>query len=340
MLHMLSPMARKRLILHIGMHKTGTTTIQRFFSRNRWLLRKMGVCYPESRGPDGRLLPKHNTIFSAISHQADRGEVHPALGPVADLVKDVADQINQAPGHVGVISAEGFSGERPVFSRALAPLASEFDVSIVIFLRRRDLWVESFYKQMVLNSDVREARPFAEFLSANSTVRHMNYLRILSWWADAFGPEALKVGIFEPNQSNETLVRQFLRLSDLSTRLSLLPFAAGHANQSLSAEATSLIRMANERGLFLPKNITRKLDATLKRSSPGFFTLGQRQALVSRYQEDDIEILKGFCVSNRTSLFMSKPQSTESRMTEWREFHDDSEEFATLTHLASAAKTG
>lgn len=333
---MLELMTRKRLILHIGMHKTGSTTIQRFFARNRWLLRRLGVCYPESRGPDGRLLPKHNSIFSAISHQADRGEIHPQLGPVADLVIDAAEQINRAPGQVGVISAEGFSGERPVFARALAPLASEFDVTVVMFLRRRDLWVESFYKQMVLNRDVREKRPFAEFLSAASTVRHMNYLRILSWWADAFGPEALRIGVFEPDQSDETPVRQFLRLSDLPQRYALLPYASGHANPSLSAEAASLIRIANEKGLDLPKNAGRQLDLAISSTSPCFFTFAQRLALNSRYLADDKEILRGFFDADRPSLFMSTPQSTESRMTEWREFHDDSEEVAILTNMASA----
>ncbi|MGB0506128.1 MAG: hypothetical protein ACPGGK_08010, partial [Pikeienuella sp.] len=287
-------MNRKRLILHIGMHKTGSTTIQRFFARNRWLLRRLGICYPESRGIDGRLLPKHNAIFSAISHQADKGEVHPQLGPVADLVMDAADQINRSPGRVGVISAEGFSGERPVFARALAPLASEFDVSVVILLRRRDLWVESFYKQMVLNQDVREARPFAEFLSAPSTVRHMNYLRILSWWSDAFGPEAINVGVFEPDRSTETLVRQFLKLADLPLQLSLLPYATGHTNPSLSAEAASLIRFANSKGMVLPKDVKSRLEVTLPEQSPYFFTLAQRLALNSRYQADDEGILNTF----------------------------------------------
>ena len=113
-------LAKKRLILHIGMHKTGTSSVQRYFSRNRMILWRMGMCYPPSKGPDERAQPKHNAIFAAISHEVDFGAPHPLLGPASEVINRTADAVDAAPGQIGVISAEGLSGERPVFARAMA----------------------------------------------------------------------------------------------------------------------------------------------------------------------------------------------------------------------------
>ena len=64
---------RKRLVIHIGMHKTGSTTIQRFLSRNRLVLRLAGVLYPESCGADGRRTT--TTAAHGVVRGAARGEL-------------------------------------------------------------------------------------------------------------------------------------------------------------------------------------------------------------------------------------------------------------------------
>ena len=102
---------KKRLIIHIGMHKTGTSSVQRYFARNRTILRRMGVCYPKSTGADGESQPKHAALFDAISHEADFGATHTVLGSSANEINRIAAEIEAAPGNLGVLSAEGLSGE-------------------------------------------------------------------------------------------------------------------------------------------------------------------------------------------------------------------------------------
>ena len=108
---------RKRLILHIGMHKTGSSSIQHFLSRNRLALAAAGVLYPRSVGPDGRRQPKHNAIFSAISHEIDHGAPHPVLGPSSEVIDAMARRIAVSRAKTAILSAEGFSGENPAFAR-------------------------------------------------------------------------------------------------------------------------------------------------------------------------------------------------------------------------------
>jgi len=60
---------KPRLVLHIGMHKTGTTSLQWFFVLNRLLLHLWGIDYPRAYGADGRRLAAHNDLFHAISRE-------------------------------------------------------------------------------------------------------------------------------------------------------------------------------------------------------------------------------------------------------------------------------
>lgn len=224
-------MARKRLIIHIGMHKTGSTSIQRFLSRNRLALRLAGVLYPTSYGADGRREPKHNALFSAISHEADFGAPHPDLGPSNDMIAEVGDSFARSRAQTAILSAEGFSGEKPAFARALAPLGRRFDTRIVVYLRRPDQWVESFYRQMILSSEVREARPLNAFLASAETRAHLDYCRMLGWWAAEFGANAI-VAMPYRNGADGELLQSFLAAAAISRHFALLPHSRARLNRT------------------------------------------------------------------------------------------------------------
>lgn len=276
-------LAKKRLILHIGMHKTGTSSVQRFFSRNRMMLRRMGVCYPPSIGPDGRAQPKHNAIFAAISHEADFGAPHPSLGPAHRVIDRTADAIDAAPGQIGVISAEGLSGERPVFAKAMAPLAERFDLHIAIFLRRQDHWVESFYKQMVLNRDVRESRPFHSFVAAETTQAHMQYHQIINWWDQAIRPDRVHIFAAQPGGPQRPLIRLF-HLAGIGHRFRWLPFANVHENPSPGIAAVEVVRHCNELGLDAPRHAAEQIEAKLGRGTGRYLADAERAELIAHHQ--------------------------------------------------------
>lgn len=233
--------SKPRLVLHIGMHKTGSTSLQRFFVRNRWLLRVLGIDYPDARGPDGRHLPKHNDLFLAISHEKDKqGAPHPILGGSAARIRALEDKLQ--PGKITVISAEGLSGQNKAFAKAFAPLAKVADVRVVCYLRRQDDWINSFYKQMVLSREVRETHTFEEFLNMPRTRRHLDYSTMLRWWADAFGTENIRVLIYPPRQS---ILAEFLSAAGLPSMLRHLPYSNCIQNTARPAAYIERVRQAN-----------------------------------------------------------------------------------------------
>ncbi|MFN3262406.1 MAG: hypothetical protein ACE37J_17815 [Pikeienuella sp.] len=223
---------RPRLVIHIGMHKTGSSSIQHYLSRNRRLLRLLGVLYPDSIGADGRRQPKHAALFDAISHEADHGRPHPAYGPSAALVETLARRIETSGARVAVLSAEGFSGPKPDFARALAPLAARFDARVVVFLRRPDLWAESFHRQMVMSRQVREARPLRTFLASPEMQAHLDWPRIIGWWREAFGAGAVRILAFAPGAGGPAPARAFAAAASLPRPCLLLPHLGAHRNKA------------------------------------------------------------------------------------------------------------
>ncbi len=224
-----------RLVLHIGMHKTGTSSIQRFFSRNRRLLGLLGISYPVVRGPNGRWLSKQTDLFEAISHEKDFGSPHPFFGGSAGVVARLNTRI--ADTDVTVISAEGLSGEFPDFAIKCKALQAS-SVRVVVSLRPQADWVQSFYRQMVLSRDVAERRVFPAFLDDPDTRAHLDYEALLDRWAEAFGADNLRVLQYPPKQA---LLSGFLQAADLDTRLRWLPYGRAHANRSNSPDEVSAL---------------------------------------------------------------------------------------------------
>lgn len=288
---------KKRLILHIGMHKTGSSSIQRFFSRNRTVLRRLGIVYPDCYGTDGRRQPKHNTLFTAISHEADFGAPHPELGPSAGLIDALGDQIEAAPGRCAVVSAEGFSGERPVFAAALAPWAERFDVDVIMFVRRQDLWVESFYKQMVMSREVRLTDTFTDFLNRPETQAHMDYAAIASWWGERF-KGSVRIAPFEPAIDRSPPLNLFLTTADLSPWLRALPFARARENPAPPKPQIEALRKQNalEAGLaFKPNHDAGEGAEYLNTSS--------RMTLLKPYDKGNRQLLSWVRSSSDEQLF-------------------------------------
>ncbi len=210
------------LILHIGMHKTGSSALQRFFRVNRLALWLAGVSYPEARAPDGRALPKQNDLFLALSHERDHGRPHAAYGPSAALVARLGKLARRRR---VLVSAEGLSGEWPGFAAAFAPLRGL--ARVVVFVRAQADWAPSFYRQLALRGDPPERRPFEAWMDDPATRAHLDYAAILGWWGDALGDEAVRVVPYPPA---EGLVPSFLAAAGLPAGLAWLPRARARVN--------------------------------------------------------------------------------------------------------------
>lgn len=230
---------RKRIILHVGTQKTGSTSLQAVFRNNDKALRDVGVVYP---GPDmDRRLgigANHRAYFCALtdsfhatSGMSDLGECRSALDAAVDLLR------TDAAVHTLLISHEALarranSVERPI----LRAWAKEFDVNVVVYVRPLREWVESFYSQTVWN----RAKGGDGSALRSPTRRLMKSIgrslpsSIHDGYMKAMGAGTVELRSFGERRRNDDLVRHFIDASipDVAAIYDTLKLGSGHQNAS------------------------------------------------------------------------------------------------------------
>ena len=189
---------RRRVYLHIGQTKTATTTLQAFCSANRAWLRERGVDYPEPP-PGHAVRMKHHHLVESL--QAPAAEARGAW----DLLRR---QIDDSPCERILLSDEVFwhlearhADQRPVAAGWIAEQLAGCEVELLCYLRRQDLWIESWFGQMALGGVNSTSRlPLPEFVALHERIGLLDYAAVLADWASAFRGAQIKVRAFEPAQ--------------------------------------------------------------------------------------------------------------------------------------------
>ncbi|MEP6967593.1 MAG: hypothetical protein ABI906_05895 [Pseudomonadota bacterium] len=206
------------MILHLGLSKTGTTSIQGFFRRNPDALAAAGIVYPRV----GAAMPDH-PAFQPSALRPDLGDEtnHVALArEISGRHKNTGDasvdtplwsaafrQIEDSGAHTAIVSYENFS-VRPTEYRFddIAYHLSEFDVTGIIYLRCQENWAISLYGQKVKGIG-RFTKTFSEYIP--SLRSRLIYSRILDTIRGHFPLDRLVVGNFD-QAARSGLLEDFL----------------------------------------------------------------------------------------------------------------------------------
>lgn len=173
--------------VHIGVPKTGSTAIQRFATDNRVRLRALGVLYPETalRG-----FGHHDLAFLLDGGYPEWAT--PQNEPLEAFATALAAECEGFDGDVLLSSEDFYLVPQPAALAQLlhdVGLTADRNLQIVVYLRRQDDLLVSWYNQMV------KAQGFTgTFTEALQTSTWMGeYDTQLARWADAFGAERLVV---------------------------------------------------------------------------------------------------------------------------------------------------
>lgn len=299
-------MSEKKLFIHIGTQKTGTTTIQSILSKNNKKLLKEGICYL------GR--------FAELAR-----EIRVIKKPDSVLANKLREQVNarltasrNKDAQTYVISNEKFSGEKMDSYRnaeAIARLLKEtfeafsFDIKIIVFLRRQDEYIESTYAQRIYSGSSLSFNEFMEHFDENDF--HWN--DFVNRYAEVFGKENILVHPFDRKYlpKKESLIQTIGE--DIGS--TFLQNYSGKIvkNKSFSRGALEISRITNQ---YLNKQEMRQFRDILKNSDLDgrkciFFSSKERVNFLKIYEKSNHEVAAHYLNTSDDELF-SSPKNLEN----------------------------
>ncbi|SDY47533.1 hypothetical protein SAMN05444004_101531 [Jannaschia faecimaris] len=174
-----------RLIVHAGIHKTGTTTLQKTLHANRTALQRQGILYPETG-----LLAKPNTWghhdLAYALRNADRGrDIWTALRAEADGTGQGTVVVSSE--ELSLLPFPRLPGMAPY--KIIAECFSGWDITLLCYLRPQADVVASLYNHQV--KSVGEAGDVFDFLPRVS--QRLEYANYLNLAAAGLGVDAIRV---------------------------------------------------------------------------------------------------------------------------------------------------
>ncbi|MFO7534656.1 MAG: hypothetical protein R6X19_03065 [Kiritimatiellia bacterium] len=296
-------MTPRRLYIHIGHPKTGTTSIQTFLLENRDALRAEGILVPRA----GVLEGAHHGLsrnWYAIRSREDRSEIE---------IQSLRREAEAAPCPVVVLSSEAFIQEQP--ARFASLFSPSCEVFIIYYIRRQDLVAESDYAQRVRSYIKMEVQPARAILPV--LVPH--YLRILARYGARFDRAHLLVRPFEKTAFHGgSLLSDFLTL--IGADPSRHPAADRRRNTSFTHTYLEFKRACNL--LPLLEAELKGLGAELDRLSeadaaphPGRqLSQADRSRILADFATENEEIARTFLGRPDGALFTEPPPEDDTNL--------------------------
>jgi hypothetical protein len=224
----------KRVVVHIGLMKSGTTFLQGRLNANRELLGEQGVLFP---GPSWR---RH---VNAVADFMESPERQPGSWD------SLLEEVNDYPG-TAVVSMEYLTMLGPPKIALLSESLDTPDLRVVIGVRDLGRTVPAMWQEVVKN---RKTWTWTEYVDSIRTDgqggkrfwRQQHAGRIVTRWASALTPDQVYVVTLpRPGAPSETLWNRFREVAGIEQ--------AGwqdapRTNESLGAASTQIVRELNLR---------------------------------------------------------------------------------------------
>lgn len=183
----MTPHRFKTIYLHIGLEKTGTTSVQAFLDTNRAALAGQDVFFSRSLGAQNQKALAAYALDDTSKDTAIKLRGEDVAAFREGLALRFAEEVAIRTENTLLVSSEDLSRlfRLDEIDRALAFLAPYSDsIKVIVFLRRQDLLAASRYYSLVLGG----RRKAAVFPSAKESIPpYYNYHKTLSGWITRLG---------------------------------------------------------------------------------------------------------------------------------------------------------
>lgn len=272
----------KKLIVHIGANKTGSSAIQRFLAINHPTLREEGIVVPNRDLQVAKNIGGHH-VFSFQELLAEPVEGRRRLEDAVDALDAACPEASTI-----LLSAENLTANRaapPLFEN----LAEKYDIRIVIYIRRQDELILSSWQQW-------HSKIWTDFWAWVLSIagRLGDWRAYLQSWERVIPRDKITVRVYERSKlEGGDVIADFYSMLDSSSPLDNLRYPESAVNPSFSDAVMDLVKgndlifqnvHDNDFYNFIVKMTGDKYKKNSRQSSISFL---QRQALLNRYQEQN-----------------------------------------------------
>lgn len=310
------------LYLHIGMPKTGTTYIQNFLKQNEKVLNSKGYAYPifytrfekKDRARNGYFL-KHKYYNNQGIRDTEREKLM--------VDRHFERLVRIAKKYDNIILSEESLWNDSKFSWKNLKLRTDlagFKVKIIVYLRRQDSYIQSYWAQMV---QIKYTMSFDEYINnAGYNNICLDYYKKLNKLSTVFGKENIIVRAYEKSSfsgNKNTLSSDFLEVIGLEETDDFVPINC-LMNVSLSGIYLDIKRRLNRNSeIAVQKGFASKLLIALMLENNDLvdynesqlFTYNNQKKFLGLFKKNNRMVAEEFF--DRKELFNEKPIKSNNR---------------------------
>lgn len=278
-----------QVVFHCGIHRTGSSSLQKFLADNRENLVAQGVHYPGEE-------THHQHLAWALKHEDISAE-------------DVLATVSDTPGDVDtvILSAEDFCILTDL--GWVEKIRQTYPIHAVFYLRRQDHWVMSWYNQHVkwpFEPRKAEMDP-AAFLSTLEDFYWLDFARLVGRWESVLGYDNVSIAVVERGQVENVLTDFLARVGIESAGLS---FDRERVNDSLPVHVLEIARHLGLAKMAPAKRyrLLNALTAGLSDKAPEaktVFSPEERQQVLNRFAGSNRRVAERYF--GREDLFLEPP---------------------------------
>lgn len=305
---------KKLLFLHVGLHKTGTSTIQKFIGINKERLMKEKIFVPGVLDRENL----HHYIALKLKKDVDISMARERFRNTISNIADMADKV--------IISSEVFTEENLIYIDGLSELNAFFDVNVIIYLRRGDYMLESAYNQIIKRTT--EYQQFHQRRWYN-----LFYTKHIFPFEKMFGLNKIMVRVFEKDQFVEnSIIKDFLTCTDIDKNLEL-QYPVDRINSKLTLDVLEYKRLLNtvlskKEGSKLVADIVTMYSNEHEKLYPNdqfnsILTPFERINLLKELESEYNYIAKKYLNREDGILFYEKPPRIDQELSKFEELRLD-----------------
>jgi hypothetical protein len=278
---------KKSLFIHIGLPKTGTTVLQSTFKDLADNFRKENIEFVN---------------FDSFAREIRLGKVPECKDFFRELDKKLLDSYKV------FLSSEFLTGMDstsfnlvPVrkIAQCLKDAAGDFfDVKIILYLRRIDLWIESMYTQFI--SDGGYLR-FSEFMLEHK-LEDFDYSNLIEGYESIFGQDNIILRIYDKKHlpEKDSLLKDFAEIigSKYLAEVDLNSYSEKKSNSGFNSNAVEIARLCMPQATRDEQKRIREVLQYSSRKIPfqknAFFDMNERRVYLEERMHSMSEICRKY----------------------------------------------